>query len=88
MHTIRVRISGHAGSGKTTIAQVLSDALKQAKISHSVIDDEANPNPLDKRLAALRDADLKVVIETAHERTVPDSWSGPSQDDASAMDER
>ena len=59
--TIYVDITGPAGSGKSTIGQIILNALGKAKIERSILDDsELESDPLQLKLKA------KSISEDSH----------------------
>jgi uridine kinase len=65
---ITITISGHAASGKTTIAQLVADILREAGFGVHVDDFDlnvqSNPPHFDERLAALVERDTLIDVVT------------------------
>jgi thymidylate kinase len=45
MKQVRIHISGHAGSGKTTLGHKIASVFRQAGINVKMVDDITNGNP-------------------------------------------
>ena len=70
--TITVTVSGRTGSGKTTVANIINDALMEAGVPVALIDAPDCPERLDhseqlQRATAIRDKGGVVDINTEKE---------------------
>jgi hypothetical protein len=68
VNKIKVSVTGAAGSGKTTICRLLSEALTKADIMHQVDDDAfgvCRDKPLDRCLEGLRRVGTIVEISAS-----------------------
>lgn len=50
--------------GKTTIAEVIRDALQARGFIVELTDDAPNPHPLNLRIASLQAKDLRITVRT------------------------
>ena len=75
MKKLEIKISGPMGSGKSTVARIIKEALKKASIrvrftEREIFDVPCDPELQEKRIEALRGV-LEVEIDTHQTRNAP-----------------
>ena len=75
MKQLDIKIIGMAGNGKTTIAKIICDALKEKGFKFNLLDDSIDNDKLQEcRINALKD-NVGINVITVESRKIDPSWT-------------